>query len=632
MNQKIQILVAIFIVLLFLAGCGNSTSINMPQQNQDSKIVEPTSNGEITKSPEATTPIITNSTSNTIDYNQYMKKTWIKSENDSSQESGVSFTITKIENNEITGELTVVGLGQSCPNTVADLTGIINNDTAECHFTDSRGNEGTIKLIFKSVDTIDATISLTNKSDDDIAQPPEGTFQFSALNLKDIKEFSPMEEHSFILELNSWGKVRFVSGKFTSDDYVPVGFYLTDKDGDILYGFEPTITYNVDIKAVSFKDVNNDGRKDIIIIAAYSDDSEYLATVYLQKPDGSFGNDPELDQEINDTGSNKDVKSVTNYLSQKETSDQLILLIENKAKDMIENPELQLISGYKLISVVTGDLNADSYSDLVVVVEHTPGDVKGTRTIYVLLQNLDGTYNVVEKNNNIIHGKEEGGIWGDPFQNIEINNGELNVYEYSGSNFRGVFSNQFKYIANDFILIHAQRIDYYTGTGRGLQTDFNFSDRSVKCSSWSENESYETKLVFSYELSKKYYFNAFDIDDFENSIVENSIGLPDLGWYEFDKYKAMLDLKISTNKALELVKNYLNINMDKVNISWTPETKDNYSSLIFYTVPDFYYKKDNRKLYYYKYEENVHTIILKDDNGNLTFYEVNDETGKVIAE
>lgn len=304
--MKKKIFLTIFMISLLLVGCEKTGSTQNGQ-----------SHSTVTISPVTTTPSAAISTNDTIDYNQYIKKTWIESNINSIQENGVSFTISKIENRIMSGELTIVGPEPSCPNTVADLSGTINKDIAECQFTDSRGNEGNIKLVFKPNDSMEATIRLINKSIDNIAQPPEGTFQFEPYNLKNIEEFTPNENQSFLVNLNSWGDVKFVSGKFTGADYVPVGFYLTNKDGDILYDFYPTITSNVDVKAVSFKDVNNDGLKDIIIIASGSDNLDQIATIYLQKTDGSFGNDPKLDQEINDSGNNKDIKSITGYLSQK---------------------------------------------------------------------------------------------------------------------------------------------------------------------------------------------------------------------------------------------------------------------------------------------------------------------------
>ncbi|SDH78119.1 hypothetical protein [Desulfosporosinus hippei] len=152
------------------------------------------------------------------------------------------------------------------------------------------------------------------------AQPPEGTFRFTPHNLKDIVGFRPIQNQSFMVDLNSWGKVKFVSGKLTGGNHIPVVFYLTDKDGEILYDFQANLPYMVDVKAVSFEDVSQDGLKDIIIIVddAYpGQGNNPLATVYFQKSDGSFANDLLLDQEINDSKNNRDVKTVESYLAGK---------------------------------------------------------------------------------------------------------------------------------------------------------------------------------------------------------------------------------------------------------------------------------------------------------------------------
>jgi hypothetical protein len=96
---------------------------------------------------------------------------------------------------------------------------------------------------------------------------------------------------------------------------------LTDKDGNILYDFTDTFSpYMTDVKAVSFQDVNKDGLKDIIIILVdiYSGhDPNNIATVLYQKANGSFANDPAIDQKINSDGNNKDINSIMNYLSKK---------------------------------------------------------------------------------------------------------------------------------------------------------------------------------------------------------------------------------------------------------------------------------------------------------------------------
>ena len=303
--MKSKILLAAMIATLLVAGCGKTDPTNTTQQPRE-------------ESPAVANakPSVPAPSREAIDYHQYLKKTWTK-RNDADNNFGneVSFSISKIENGEITGELMVVGPSPSYPNASANLNGIIIKDTAECQFTDSRENKGTIKLVFKSNNEMEATITLTNKAQDSKAQPPVGTFRFAPYNLEDIEGFGLLENQSFMVDLNSWGKVKFVSGKL-----IPAVFYLTDENGDILYNFQATLPYMVDVKAVSFEDVSKDGLKDIIIIVddGYAGQGNApLATVYFQKTDGSFANDLKLDQEINDSKNNNDVKTVKRYLAEK---------------------------------------------------------------------------------------------------------------------------------------------------------------------------------------------------------------------------------------------------------------------------------------------------------------------------
>lgn len=309
--MKNKILFVIITVSLFLAGCGNSA------QTSESPVLEP---------KESTFVAETNAESNVntvIDYKQYLKKTWIrKTDTNFPNNGGLSFLISKIEDGKIQGKISAVGHGPAYNMDIAEFEGTVNKDTAECQLiNDSRGNKGTIKFLFKPNGTIAATIQITEKSGDTVMSIPEGTFEFAPDNLKNIQGFAPIENQTFMVDLNSWGKVKFVSGKLTAGNHIPVEFYLTNNDGDILYNFNAVLPYNVDVKAVSFEDVNKDGLKDIIIIVEGEEGTgqgnDAVGTVYFQKADGAFANDLKLDQEINNSGNNNDVKTVRSYLIQK---------------------------------------------------------------------------------------------------------------------------------------------------------------------------------------------------------------------------------------------------------------------------------------------------------------------------
>lgn len=311
MNKKI--LLIIVTVSLLLAGCSNKvTQTNTAKQNMQSS-------PSATTNTNKTAAAATITTSDAIDYNQYIKKTWVKKNGS----YNTSICISNIANGRITGYLDSGGGGVHSSYDLQNLTGTINKDTAECQFSDTIGNKGNIKLVLKPNDEIETTIKLTSKAQAVDQRPQEGTFDFIPYNLSSIKGFSLIKDQSFMVNLNLWGNVRFVSGKLTAGNHVPVVFYLTDKEGNILYDFaDAPFPYSVDVKAVSLVDVNKDGLKDIIIIVAddYKGSDSFgkpIAAVFLQNTKGLFSIDLNLYQEINTSGNNKDVKTITNYLSKK---------------------------------------------------------------------------------------------------------------------------------------------------------------------------------------------------------------------------------------------------------------------------------------------------------------------------
>ena len=312
MNKKF--LFTIVTVSLLIAGCGKADSTNRLKPSETPSL-------ETAKLSEESIPSTTAAESD-VDYSQYIKKTWIRNTDAGFPDNGgLSVLISRLEDGKIQGDISVVGKPPAYNMDSAEFEGTVDGDTAQCRLVnDSRGNEGTVKFLFKPAGALEATVTITEKSEDTVMTLPEGTFEFTPYNLKDINGFAPVEDQTFMVDLNSWGNVKFVSGKLTAGSHVPVVFYLTNEDGDILYNFNAVLPYSVDVKAVSFKDVDKDGLKDIIIIVEDNYDGASggtIATVYFQKADGSFLNDPELDQEINGSGNNKDINGVTSYFLSK---------------------------------------------------------------------------------------------------------------------------------------------------------------------------------------------------------------------------------------------------------------------------------------------------------------------------
>lgn len=320
MNKKI--LLTIITVSFLAAGCQKAAQSDRLQETEKTTVSSaPDVTISIQSSKEDLSQATVETESNT-NYNQYLKKNWIRSTDTNFPENGgLSIVISSIKDGKIKGEISAVGSGPAYNMDSSGFEGRVEKDTAECELVDdSRGNKGTVRLNFKSPGILEATVAITERSEDNIMTLPEGIFEFAPDNLKNIEGFQPIEEQSFLVDLDSWGKVKFVSGKLTAGDHIPTVFYLTDEDGNILYQFNTTFPYSVDVEAVSFKDLNSDGLKDIVIIVSdqYEGSSGLpIANVCFQQEDGTFMTDYQLCQELNDSGNNKDIKTVTSYILNK---------------------------------------------------------------------------------------------------------------------------------------------------------------------------------------------------------------------------------------------------------------------------------------------------------------------------
>jgi hypothetical protein len=150
-------------------------------------------------------------------------------------------------------------------------------------------------------------------------------FSGSKDKVSELKEkgLEIIENQSFWVELEKWGKVRFVSCTQETDGLIKLRLFLTDKNEKILYKF-PDFYGNQwsmfhEFQAVAFRDVNKDGLKDIIIIADYMTGAGpegaipfHAGSIYFQKENG-FANSPELDDEINSKKKNQTIDMIVEY-------------------------------------------------------------------------------------------------------------------------------------------------------------------------------------------------------------------------------------------------------------------------------------------------------------------------------
>jgi len=315
-------------ISICLTGCSVPSDFvadkNHPSQTSQTK---DTSTENLTTSPSqptptesvtATKPSSSQSEGSATNYSQYIHKIWIDHSQMKSEDQNMSFYISSITKGKLVGKCTINGLHAYCwpPSDYAmgadyaDLTGTIKNGIAICDYDAISSNaRGTYQLTFKSEREIEVFSPILSKS-----------YKYEPYTLKDEMDLQGLilnKNQSFAENLNSWGNVNFVSGEI--ENYLK--FYLTNEEGDMLYDFDYGVDMDTDIKVirtVSFQDVNKDGLKDIIIIAASNNDSSKVkAEVILQQAGGLFDVNVKLNKEINNSGNYKDVKAITYYLSKK---------------------------------------------------------------------------------------------------------------------------------------------------------------------------------------------------------------------------------------------------------------------------------------------------------------------------
>jgi hypothetical protein len=301
-----------FITLLIgLTGCGSIEEKTDILESPSSVIRET----NITSAPNPSTspmtvmptkPSISPSSDNIkkIDYNQYLKKIRVVKNWNGGAYDYFSFFISKIENGVIEGKLSTGSIAypdfyfysREPSKYLGDLSGTVNNNVAECQFSDKVGNRGSVTLVFKENDEIEAKIMYTDKGEAYKDLSLEGNYLFRPYNLADIEDFLPFKEYSFVIDLNSWGSVNFVSGEINHGDKVYPAAYLTNEFDDILYKFQAPFQTGTEIIDASIKDINGDSLKDIKIITAFFDydtglkllDMPRIEWIFLQGDDGLF--------------------------------------------------------------------------------------------------------------------------------------------------------------------------------------------------------------------------------------------------------------------------------------------------------------------------------------------------------
>lgn len=209
-----------------------------------------------------------------------------------------------------------------------EISGHIDNNKLSYEFDDDGWEHGGIVDIDFKENSIVLNIKYTKGNNDSTLWGiGEGSFALikdttpvkrTINNLKG-GGLSIIENQTFDTTFENYGNVKFISGSKREDaSDIPV-FYIADKSENILYklpAFHGNDTVRLkEITCVAFMDLNGDKLKDILVIGIFTDGikESNIANIYFQNGK-EFKNDTALDEKINNSGRNKNMESVVDFV------------------------------------------------------------------------------------------------------------------------------------------------------------------------------------------------------------------------------------------------------------------------------------------------------------------------------
>ncbi|HVF46795.1 MAG TPA: hypothetical protein VNA17_04450 [Pyrinomonadaceae bacterium] len=136
--------------------------------------------------------------------------------------------------------------------------------------------------------------------------------------------------------------------------------------------------------------------------------------------------------------------------------------------------------GTKAIAVEKADLDGDRDEDLVLVLEKEKPQIVDDspvkqRPLLILRRTADGKLELAKRNDLLVMCSQCGGVFGDPFESIEVGRNTFTVHHYGGSNWRWKVSYKFKYsrIDKTWQLVRVENTSYHKSDPDKVERDIH---------------------------------------------------------------------------------------------------------------------------------------------------------------
>ncbi|MDB9931326.1 hypothetical protein OAD28_01220 [Flavobacteriales bacterium] len=116
--------------------------------------------------------------------------------------------------------------------------------------------------------------------------------------------------------------------------------------------------------------------------------------------------------------------------------------------------EIPIPDNYSIVDSVSGDLDKDSFKELVVAYNTGPENkIDGVPRELVIYKLKNNKWTEWKRSSQALYGSRDGGMMGDPFGEIEIENGILLISQYGGSSWKWGFTDKYRFQDVEFYLI-----------------------------------------------------------------------------------------------------------------------------------------------------------------------------------
>lgn len=339
-----------------------------------------------------------------------------------------------------------------------------------------------------------------------------------------------------------------------------------------------------------------------------------------------------------------------------ETYKAVIDALEGQLGMLLDGETITLPDDYSVFDYAQGDIGSDGKNDVAVILEKPLIDeyelVDQIRSTYIFKQRENG-YQYWLMNEGIVLSSKLGGVWGDPYNGISVSTSGITIDDFGGSSSKWSDSYVYELIDNQLILtaIHTWVLNSYLNSTSEVYDLKNGTDVIWFCFRSPDNSpdlECDSLLLYKGEITVDQPITFEDAGDGYELIqrikgLQPWYALPNVEGYNAEDYTDYSDImKINPCAALDKIKEKYYPDMQKEYLPLTDEMLENYSTLLGYQVPYYYYTDGVSVLRYYDFtffeDDNRYCHEIKVQSVNIDAYSdyknyaIWDDTGEIESE